>query len=141
MADTSLTADARSGEPGSGESTRGESTRGEPTRRDPARPEPGPRAQRPQREPLWRDVLGEHLRSLRRERGETLAETAGRAGVSPQYLSEMERGVKEPSSEMIAAVAGALDVSLVDVAAAIVDQLRGNLPTGPTCRAGYALAA
>jgi transcriptional regulator with XRE-family HTH domain len=106
---------------------------------DPARQEP----QRPkrQREPLWRDVLGEHLRSLRRDRGETLAETAGRAGVSPQYLSEMERGVKEPSSEMIAAVAGALDVSLVEVATAIAEQLRSLGSTSPTCRAGWALAA
>jgi transcriptional regulator with XRE-family HTH domain len=93
------------------------------------------------REPLWRDILGEHLRSLRRERGETLAETAGRAGVSPQYLSEMERGIKEPSSEMIAAVVGALDVSLVDVTTAIAEQLRAGRLTGPTCRAGYALAA
>ena len=93
------------------------------------------------REPLWRDVLGEHLRSLRRERGETLAETAGRAGVSPQYLSEMERGVKEPSSEMIAAVAGALEVTLVDVATAIADHLRSTPSNGPTCRAGWALAA
>ena len=39
---------------------------------------------------------------------ETLSETAGRAGISPQYLSEVERGRKEPSSEMIAALAGAL---------------------------------
>jgi transcriptional regulator with XRE-family HTH domain len=93
-----------------------------------------------QREPLWRDVLGEHLRSLRRERGETLAETASRAGVSPQYLSEMERGVKEPSSEMIAAVAGALEVTLVEVATAIADHLR-TIRSGPTCRAGWALAA
>ncbi|MFD2356950.1 helix-turn-helix domain-containing protein [Nonomuraea ferruginea] len=59
----------------------------------------------PEREPLWRHVLGECLRGLRHERGEKLSETARRAGVSPQYLSEMERGVKEPSSEMIAAVA------------------------------------
>ena len=93
-----------------------------------------------QREPLWRDVLGEHLRTLRRERGETLAETASRAGVSPQYLSEMERGIKEPSSEMIAAVAGALEVTLVEVATAIADHLRA-IPSGPTCRAGWALAA
>jgi len=82
-----------------------------------------PRPQR-RREPLWRDVLGEHLRSLRHDRGETLAETAGRAGVSPQYLSEVERGVKEPSSEMIAAVAGALDTSLVDVTTGVVERLR-----------------
>ncbi|MEV6965996.1 helix-turn-helix transcriptional regulator [Hamadaea sp. NPDC051192] len=98
-------------------------------------------AGRRDREPLWRHVLGDHLRSLRQERGETLAETAGRAGVSPQYLSEMERGIKEPSSEMIAAVAGALDSTLVDVASAIAENLRSSLPAGPTCRAAYALAA
>lgn len=61
--------------------------------------------------------------------------------MSPQYLSEMERGIKEPSSEMIAAVAGALDSTLVDVASAIAENLRSSLPAGPTCRAAYALAA
>lgn len=68
---------------------------------------PGGREERP--EPLWREVLGERLRALRQDRRSTLAETAGRAGISPQYLSEVERGRKEPSSEMIAALAGALD--------------------------------
>ena len=58
---------------------------------------------RQQPEPLWREVLGARLRALRAERAETLAETAERAGISPQYLSEVERGRKEPSSEMIAA--------------------------------------
>ncbi|RUR01988.1 XRE family transcriptional regulator [Labedella endophytica] len=66
-------------------------------------------------EPLWREALGERLRAHRAERAETLGETAGRAGVSPQYLSEMERGLKEPSSEMIAAVAGALGLTLPDL--------------------------
>jgi transcriptional regulator with XRE-family HTH domain len=66
-------------------------------------------------EPLWRVVLGARLRRLRHERGETLADTAERAGVSPQYLSEIERGRKEPSSEMIAAVARALGTTLVDL--------------------------
>lgn len=61
---------------------------------------------RQQPEPLWREVLGARLRALRAERAETLAETAERAGISPQYLSEVERGRKEPSSEMIAALAG-----------------------------------
>lgn len=95
-------------------------------------------------EPLWRDVLGDHLRRLRQVRGETLSETARRAGVSPQYLSEMERGIKEPSSEMIAAVAGALDTSLVDVTTAIARNLRGSrsgTASGPTCRVSLALAA
>ena len=77
-------------------------------------------------EPLWRDALGEQLRRIRHDRGERLADTARRAGVSPQYLSEMERGLKEPSSEMIAAVAGALDITLVDLTAAVVDELRAQ---------------
>ncbi|NVI89397.1 helix-turn-helix domain-containing protein [Actinomadura sp. BRA 177] len=94
------------------------------------------------REPLWREALGECLRRLRNERGEILVETARRAGVSPQYLSEMERGVKEPSSEMIAAVAGALDVTLGDLTLAVATSLLRApsrvAPAGPTA---YALAA
>ncbi|MFF5204916.1 helix-turn-helix domain-containing protein [Streptosporangium sp. NPDC000396] len=96
------------------------------------------------REPLWRHALGECLRGLRHERGEKLSETARRAGVSPQYLSEMERGVKEPSSEMIAAVAGALDVTLVDLTLAVAESLRSaqnSMSRGATCSAAYALAA
>ncbi|WP_436838684.1 helix-turn-helix domain-containing protein [Nocardia nova] len=99
---------------------------------------------RPEAEPLWREVLGERLRELRRECGETLAETAGRAGVSPQYLSEIERGRKEPSSEMIAALAGALGTSLGELTTQIAIRLRpvasparafplaGGRPAGPT---------
>ncbi|HJZ28568.1 MAG TPA: helix-turn-helix transcriptional regulator, partial [Streptosporangiaceae bacterium] len=60
----------------------------------PLRREPSPREPRP--EPLWREVLGQRLRTLRLDQQETLAETAGRAGISPQYLSEIERGRKEP---------------------------------------------
>jgi transcriptional regulator with XRE-family HTH domain len=69
-------------------------------------------------------VLGRRLRALRAERGETLAETAERAGISPQYLSEIERGRKEPSSEMIAALAGALGTTLADLAAGVTEELR-----------------
>jgi transcriptional regulator with XRE-family HTH domain len=75
-------------------------------------------------EPLWREVLGEQLRELRRRHDETLAETAARAGISPQYLSEVERGLKEPSSEMIAAVAGALGTTLGGLAESVADELR-----------------
>ena len=77
-------------------------------------------ARRRCREPLWREVLGAELRRLRHEQGHTLVETADRAGISPQYLSEIERGRKEPSSEMIAAVGGAVDVTLLDLAVADV---------------------
>jgi len=75
-------------------------------------------------EPLWREVLGSRLRALRAERDETLAQTAERAGISPQYLSEVERGRKEPSSEMIAALAGALDITVADLMAGAAADLR-----------------
>jgi transcriptional regulator with XRE-family HTH domain len=75
-------------------------------------------------EPLWREVLGGRLRALRADRDETLAQTAERAGISPQYLSEIERGRKEPSSEMIAALAGALDTTLADLTLAVTEDLR-----------------
>jgi len=107
----------------------------------------------PGREPLWRHMLGDRLRRLRLERGETLGQAAGRAGISPQYLSEIERGIKDPSSEMIAAVAGALDVALVDLTLGVADDLQattssgarvrplGTAPGRATCRAVVALAA
>jgi len=88
--------------------------------------------------PLWRELLGRQLRRLRRERGETLIQTADRAGISPQYLSEIERGRKDASSEMIAAVTGALDASLLDLTVAISADLRVARPprwNAPTCLA------
>ncbi|WP_226534033.1 helix-turn-helix domain-containing protein [Microbacterium paraoxydans] len=99
-----------------------------------------PRSDRPQPsepEPLWRHLLGDQLRRRRHDREETLTATAEKAGVSPQYLSEVERGLKEPSSEMIAAIAGALDTSLVELTSAISEELRVTaVPRG-----AFALAA
>lgn len=85
-------------------------------------------------EPLWRPLLGRQLRWLRLQRGETLAETARRAGVSPQYLSEVERGIKEPSSEMVAAIAGALGATLLDLTSAIAWELTAATPPAPVHR-------
>lgn len=65
--------------------------------------------------PLWREALGCQLRGERDFRGERIADVAGRAGLSPQYLSELERGKKDPSSEMLEALAGALDLTVVDL--------------------------
>ena|SRR5215207_6475729 len=79
-------------------------------------------------EPLWREVLGQRLRALRAGRGETLIETADRAGISPQYLSEIERGLKDPSSEVLAAVAGALGATLIDLTAQVTVDLRISQP-------------
>jgi transcriptional regulator with XRE-family HTH domain len=66
-------------------------------------------------EPLWRELVGRTLRTVRQERGERLSDVAERAGVSTQYLSEIERGLKDPSSEMLAAVAGALGLSVLEL--------------------------
>ena len=74
-------------------------------------------------EPLWRHLLGRRLRELRLANGEKLSETAARAGISPQYLSEIERGLKEPSSEILGAVHGALGLRLVDVTFRVSQQL------------------
>jgi transcriptional regulator with XRE-family HTH domain len=90
-------------------------------------------------EPLWREVLGARLR--RHDRNGTLAETAATAGISPQYLSEIERGRKEPSSEMIAAIAGALGTSLTDLTGDVAGELQrqqqqqANLGAAPTALA------
>jgi len=112
-----------------------------PLRREPRRePQPEPRLQEPQtrqpqtQEPLWREVLGRRLRVLRQEEQETLSETAARAGISPQYLSEIERGRKEPSSEMIAALAGALGTTLIDLTEQVAGDLRRQQAFAP--RAG-----
>ena len=93
-------------------------------------------------EPLWREVLGSRLRSLRVDRDETLAQTSERAGISPQYLSEIERGRKEPSSEMIAALAGALGTTLADLTFAVTEDLRrlSGLGAGTITRAAGAQA-
>ena len=89
-----------------------------------------PLRREPPPEPLWREVLGQRLRTLRQDQQETLAETAGRAGISPQYLSEIERGRKEPSSEMIAALAGALGTTLT----VLTEQVSGDLRRLPGIR-------
>jgi transcriptional regulator with XRE-family HTH domain len=92
-------------------------------------------------EPLWREVLGQRLRALRLGHRETLTETAGRAGISPQYLSEVERGLKEPSSEMIAAVSGALGTTLIELTEQVADDLRRQQPPRATAQAGHSVQA
>jgi transcriptional regulator with XRE-family HTH domain len=92
-------------------------------------------------EPLWREVLGSRLRALRADRDETLAQTSERAGISPQYLSEIERGRKEPSSEMIAALAGALDTTLADLTRAVTEDLRRLSRVRPGPPVALAMAA
>ena len=61
---------------------------------------------------LLREVIGDVLRRARIEQGRTLREVSDSARVSLGYLSEVERGRKEASSELLSAICGALDVPL-----------------------------
>ncbi len=61
---------------------------------------------------LVRQEIGDVLRDLRLQKGHTLRQVAGRASVALGYLSEVERGQKEASSEILASVAEALDVPI-----------------------------
>lgn len=65
--------------------------------------------------PLLRDIMGLVLRRARHDQGRTLADVARAARVSMPYLSEVERGVKEASSEIIAAICDALGIDLSDI--------------------------
>ncbi|MDE3722503.1 MULTISPECIES: helix-turn-helix domain-containing protein [Nocardiopsis] len=68
-------------------------------------------------EPLMRDLIGDLLRRTRVEQGRTLRQVAEDAQVSLPYLSEIERGRKEASSEVLAAVYRSLGLSITDVLA------------------------
>src|SRR6202167_3110119 len=64
---------------------------------------------------LLRQLLGDVLPRLRLRQGRTLREVSASARVSLGYLSEVERGQKEASSELLAAICGALDTPLYQV--------------------------
>jgi Helix-turn-helix domain len=70
---------------------------------------------------LLRRMLGDVLRRHRLRQSRTLRDVSVAAGVSLGYLSEVERGRKEASSELLAAICGALDVSLAEVLREVSD--------------------
>ncbi|HXO50522.1 MAG TPA: transcriptional regulator ClgR [Mycobacterium sp.] len=72
---------------------------------------------------LLREVIGDVLRHARTEQGRTLREVSDTARVSLGYLSEVERGRKEASSELLSAICGALDVPLSRVLADAGEEL------------------
>jgi hypothetical protein len=88
-----------------------------PLRPAPVRPQ-APRTEPAEgegKEPLWRDLVGEVLRRERRAQDRTLKDVADTARISLPYLSEIERGRKEASSEVLAAAAHALGLGLGDL--------------------------
>jgi XRE family transcriptional regulator, stress-response regulator len=70
------------------------------------------RSEPPVRPALLRELIGESLREERVAQGKTLREVSKAAQVSLGYLSEVERGQKEASSELLAAMCSALDLPL-----------------------------
>ena len=72
---------------------------------------------------LLREVIGDVLRRARTSQGRTLREVSDSARVSLGYLSEVERGRKEASSELLSAICGALDVPMSRVLSDAGDNL------------------
>ena len=70
---------------------------------------------------LFRRSLGEVLRGARMQRGMTLRELSAEARVSLGYISEIERGQKEASSELLASLCQAMDLPLSDVLRDVAD--------------------
>jgi transcriptional regulator with XRE-family HTH domain len=70
---------------------------------------------------LLRHLLGDALRRLRLRQGRTLREVSAAARVSLGYLSEVERGQKEASSELLASICGALGAPLSHVLREVSD--------------------
>ena len=96
-----------------------------PVRRD------EPSEETPAVEPLWRESVGRELREERLASEQRLVDVAEAAGVSPQYLSEVERGLKDPSSELLSAIVGALGLSVAELAGRVA----GARARGPVCLA------
>ncbi|MFE2180419.1 helix-turn-helix domain-containing protein [Streptomyces sp. NPDC059455] len=93
----------------------------------------------PVKEPLWRDVVGGVLRRERLAQQRTLKDVAEAARISMPYLSELERGRKEASSEVLAAAARALGLGLADLLAMAQGELI-RLVSGPRRRDGAAMS-
>lgn len=95
---------------------------------------------------LLRRVIGDALRARRQGQHRTLREVSSAANVSLGYLSEIERGQKEPSSELLAAICDALGARLSELlrevsdTVALAEQMPGVLvpvadePAGPVAR-------
>jgi DNA-binding Xre family transcriptional regulator len=102
---------------------------------------PFPKA-RPRPEPdddqlRLRDLIGDVLRDERHDQRRTLADVADAAGVSLPYLSEVERGRKEVSSDVLAAICDALELPLVD----LLDRSVRRLRVRPQRTTGFQLRA
>jgi len=83
---------------------------------------------------LLREALGSMLRARRVSQRRTLRDVSGAAQVSLGYLSEVERGRKEASSELLGSICGALDIPLSELLRDVSDVIalsEGRIPTEP----------
>jgi len=94
---------------------------------------------------LLRTQLGNTLRGHRLRQRRTLRDVSGAARVSLGYLSEVERGQKEASSELLASICDALDVELADLLAEVSLEMRlaepARRPVRPVALAGVGAGA
>jgi transcriptional regulator with XRE-family HTH domain len=75
---------------------------------------------------LLREAVGERLRLARTAQSRTLRDVSRAARVSLGYLSEVERGRKEASSELLASICGALDLPLPELLVTVAGDLDGS---------------
>lgn len=85
----------------------------------------------PASDPTVRDAIGTVLREERTSQQRTLADVAEEAAVSLAYLSEIERGRKDVSSELLEAVCGALVIQVPDVLERAARHLRAGSNSSP----------
>ncbi len=90
---------------------------------------------------LMRDLLGQTLREVRVSSELTLREVSSSARVSLGYLSEVERGQKEASSELLNSICTALDVPLSDVLRSVADKADALASVTPLPIPGARVAA
>ncbi len=90
-------------------------------------------------EPRLRDVIGDVLRDERQQQERTLADVAEDSAVSLPYLSEVERGEKEVSSDLLDAICDALELPLVEVLERAAERLR--IDAGSQRSTGFQLMA
>ena len=90
---------------------------------------------------LLREVLGDVLRQARITQGRTLRQVSDAARVSLGYLSEVERGRKEASSELLSAICDALDVPLSQLLTDAGEQLVSQVPAQDSTKPSSPIAA
>ena len=83
---------------------------------------PATEARRSKRMPVLRNELGDVLRAARLAQGKTLRDVSSVARVSLGYLSEVDRGQKEASSELLASICEALDIPMSEILGEVSDR-------------------